>query len=225
MISTQDIVLRLFVAAVLGSVVGLQREWKDRSAGLRTHALISLGSALIVLVSAYGFMDVLQMEHIRLAPSRMAAQVVSGVEFLAVGIIIFRRDAVRGLSTAASIWVVAAIGLAAGTGLFVVAFVGVALDLIVLAGLDPLERRFFTQHRPRSLSVTMRRNKAALSSVEAVLRSAGMDLDFMRIRPEAGSDEDRMEVFFKRVQSDRLVSVTERLREIQGVRRIEMLPG
>ena len=109
-----EVVIRLLVAAVLGSLIGLERERLDRGAGLRTHALVATASALIIIVSAHGFSDVLQEGRIVLDPSRVAAQVVSGIGFLGAGTIILRKNAIRGLTTAASVWAVAGIGLAAG---------------------------------------------------------------------------------------------------------------
>ena len=109
-----ELATRLVVAAALGSVIGLERERKSWSAGLRTHMLVALGSALVMIVSTYGFDEVLGNEHVALDPSRMAAQVVSGIGFLGAGAILLHGEIVRGLTTAASLWAVAAIGLAVG---------------------------------------------------------------------------------------------------------------
>ena len=98
---TWDFILRLFVAGALGTVIGLDREYRAKEAGYRTHFLVSLGSALIMIVSQYGFMEVVKMEGIDLDPSRVAAQVVSGIGFIGAGTIIFQKQIVRGLTTAA----------------------------------------------------------------------------------------------------------------------------
>ena len=117
MLSDTDIALRLLAATLLSGIIGLERERGERAAGLRTHALVGLGSCLVMIVSAFGFED-WHYSPGALDPSRIAAQVVSGIGFLGAGVIIFQRDggAVRGLTTAASVWVVAAIGLAVGGG-------------------------------------------------------------------------------------------------------------
>ncbi len=107
----------LALALLLAAVVGLEREVRQKSAGLKTHALVGLGSALFMLISKYGFNDVVSPGHVLLDPSRVAAQIVTGIGFIGAGLIFVRRDAVRGLTTAASIWVTAAIGAAAGAGL------------------------------------------------------------------------------------------------------------
>jgi len=103
-------------AFVLSSLIGLEREWRQKSAGLRTHTLVGTGAALFVLVSKYGFTDVLG-SHVILDPSRVAAQIVSGIGFIGGGLIFVRGDAARGLTTAAIVWVIAAIGMACGAGL------------------------------------------------------------------------------------------------------------
>src|SRR5580704_16646241 len=110
---TGDLILRLVAAAVLGSLIGLERQRLDKSAGLRTHMLVSVGSALVMIVSAYGFEEVLSPGRVVLDPSRVAAQVVSGIGFLGAGAILRQDQSVHGLTTAASIWTVAAVGLAA----------------------------------------------------------------------------------------------------------------
>ena len=107
----------LGLALALSALIGLEREIRQKNAGLRTHTLVGVGAALFMLISKYGFTDVLVRGEVILDPSRVAAQIVSGVGFLGAGLIFVRRDAVRGLTTAASIWIAAAIGAAAGAGL------------------------------------------------------------------------------------------------------------
>ena len=118
MISDADIALRLAVAAIIGSLVGFERERLMWSAGIRTHMLVAVGAALLMIVSAYGFQLAILMPHVVLDPSRVAAQVVSGIGFLGAGSILLRGNTVRGMTTAASIWAVAALGLAAGGASF-----------------------------------------------------------------------------------------------------------
>ena len=124
-----ELCLRLIVAFVLGGIVGLEREYRSKDAGFRTHFLVAMGSALFTVISQYGFGETLKDS------SRVAAQVVSGIGFLGAGIIIFQKNMVRGLTTAAGLWVTAAIGMACGTGMYLVAAVTTAL---VLLGLEVL---------------------------------------------------------------------------------------
>ena len=136
-----DLLLRLGAAALLGSLIGLDRQRLDKSAGLRTHMLVSVGSALLMIVSAYGFDQVLQPGRIVLDPSRVAAQVVSGIGFLGAGTIVVRKQSVHGRTTAASIWAVAAIGMAAGGALYLAATAATLVMLVILALIKPLEDR------------------------------------------------------------------------------------
>ena len=130
-----EFILRIFCAAVLGGLIGLEREWRAKEAGFRTHFLVALGSALFMIVSAYGFEGVLTTAEHRWDVSRVAAQVVSGIGFIGAGTIIFRKteNVVSGLTTAAGLWVTAAIGLACGGGMYVLS---IACTLMVLLGLE-----------------------------------------------------------------------------------------
>src|SRR3984957_5040653 len=113
----------LALALVLSASIGLEREIRQKSAGLRTHTLVGVGAALFMLISKYGFTDVVIPGQVILDPSRVAAQIVTGIGFLGAGLIFVRQDAVRGLTTAAAIWVTAAIGAASGAGLPILAAV------------------------------------------------------------------------------------------------------
>jgi putative Mg2+ transporter-C (MgtC) family protein len=123
----------LGLAFGLSALIGLEREWRQKSAGLRTHTLVGVGAALFVLVSKYGFGNILG-DGVVLDPSRVAAQVVSGIGFIGGGLIFVRGDAVRGLTTAAIVWVTAAIGMACGAGLAVLAIVATAIHFVVVFG-------------------------------------------------------------------------------------------
>jgi putative Mg2+ transporter-C (MgtC) family protein len=129
------------VALLLSAVIGLEREIRQKSAGLRTHTMVGVGAALFMLISKYGFADVLSIGRVIVDPSRMAAQIVTGIGFLGAGLIFVRRDAVRGLTTAASIWVTAAVGSAAGAGLPWLAVEATAAYLLISLGFIPLGRR------------------------------------------------------------------------------------
>jgi putative Mg2+ transporter-C (MgtC) family protein len=130
----------LALAFALSSLIGLERELRQRSAGLRTHALVGVAAALIMLVSKYGFTDVLS-DRVVLDPSRVAAQIVSGIGFIGGGLIFVRRDAVRGLTTAATIWLTAGVGMAAGAGLPILACLVTGAHFVVVYGFTPLVRR------------------------------------------------------------------------------------
>lgn len=135
-----DFALRLFVAGLMGVLIGLEREYRAKEAGYRTHFLVALGSALMMIVSQYGFADVLEKDLVRLDPSRLAAQVVSGIGFIGAGtIILLQKQVVRGLTTAAGVWATSGIGLAVGAGMYAI---GITATMLVLAGLETLSRCF-----------------------------------------------------------------------------------
>ena len=121
----------LGLGLLLSAVIGLEREIRQKSAGLRTHCLVGVGAALFMLISKYGFNDVLRPGQVVVDPSRVAAQIVTGVGFLGAGLIFVRRDSVRGLTTAASVWVTAAVGAACGAGLPLLAVAATGAYLIV----------------------------------------------------------------------------------------------
>ncbi len=145
-----EFIFRVFVAALLGGMIGFEREYRAKEAGLRTHFLVAMGSALFMIVSQYGF-DAVLSTSITLDPSRVAAQVVSGIGFIGAGTIIFQKHVIKGLTTAAGLWVTSAIGLACGSGLYLLS---VASTLLVLLCLETI---FFILMRigSRSISVTI----------------------------------------------------------------------
>jgi putative Mg2+ transporter-C (MgtC) family protein len=222
MIPEHQIILRLVVAAVLGSIVGIERERLNWVAGLRTHMLVCVGSALFMIVSFCGFADVLSHEHIELDPSRIAAQVVSGIGFLGAGTIVLRSKIVRGLTTAASLWSVAAVGLAVGGGLYIAATTATGLIVMILAGLKPLERRLFLTRRQKSpfLILLIDRRETSLFAIESVLEAANLHLQRMLIQHGDSPDEDRIQITVNRTRNVSVLSVTEQLRRIPGVREI-----
>jgi putative Mg2+ transporter-C (MgtC) family protein len=139
--SEVELLWRLGLALVLSAIIGLEREVRQKSAGARTYALVGLGAALFMLISKYGFNDLVGVRSISLDPSRVAAQIVSGVGFLGAGLIIVRRDSVRGLTTAAGIWLTAAVGAAAGASLWLLAIATTVAYFLVMFGLTPIARR------------------------------------------------------------------------------------
>ena len=131
-----DFVWRLVLAALFGTIIGRDREYREKEAGFRTHFLVSLGSALMMIVSQYGFSEILTHDGVSLDPSRIAAQGVSGIGFIGAGTIIFNHQIVRGLTTAASLWATAGIGLTAGAGMSWLALAATILTLVALEGLS-----------------------------------------------------------------------------------------
>lgn len=135
MIMTTEFILRLFLAGIMGAVIGLDREYRAKEAGYRTHFLVSLGSALIMIVSQHGFGEILDTPNVNLDPSRIASQVVTGIGFIGAGTIILHKQIVRGLTTAAGIWATSGIGLAIGAGMYTL---GISATILTLIGLEVL---------------------------------------------------------------------------------------
>jgi putative Mg2+ transporter-C (MgtC) family protein len=221
MISTWELVLRLAVAAVLGALVGLEREQLEWAAGMRTHALVSLGSALFMVVSIFGFSDILNERHVILDPSRVAAQVASGIGFIGAGTIIFRREVVKGLTTAASIWAVAAVGLAVGGGMFLAAVSATLLALALLVLAKPLKVSMFPNRKEaRCLRLVLERGTPFADRRDEV-EASEVALERIVVRPGSTEEEDDAElVVGKGSRREELLTLMDELRRVSGVREV-----
>ena len=169
--------LRLVFAAALGAVIGFEREWRAKEAGLRTHFLVALGSALVMIVSKYGFEDLTLPDGSFFAgtrgadPARIAAQVISGISFLGAGVIVLHKRFVMGLTTAATIWTTSAIGLSIGAGLYVVPSVATVLVLMGLEAGRLADRHIGRARREVRVVFTAPDDEAAHAAI-AALKSA-----------------------------------------------------
>ena len=170
---------RLAVATALGAAIGLERELDEKAAGLRTHMLVAAGSALFTLISAYGFSEFIGHDRVSFDPSRIAAQIVTGIGFLGAGVIFRSGFNVRGLTTAASLWLVAAIGMAAGAGYWQGAVIGTAIGVVALRPLEWLKRFTLPKQRESQMTVVLaERSSGAGRVLEAVEKSG----DVLRVR-------------------------------------------
>ena len=221
MIPISEVIVRVILATVLGGVVGMERERSERAAGLRTHAMVGLGAAAFMIISAFGFKDILGTNAVVLDPSRVAAQIVTGIGFLGAGTIIFQREMVRGLTTAASIWAVAAIGAAIGGGMYVLAASTTVLTLAVLAGLKPVENRWFRARRNRSLTLLFDPHTTQLSDIESAIEAeGGYSLEQIIMLPGQSGESDRLDLVFSTGGAKNLSPLIDRLRRFSGVRQI-----
>ncbi|MBC6557326.1 MgtC/SapB family protein [Citrobacter braakii] len=162
---TEEFLFRLILASLLGGVIGLERQIRAKEAGVRTHILIGIGSAMFMIVSKYGFYDVIEHTHIGLDPSRIAAQVVTGVGFLGAGNILVQKQTIRGLTTAADVWVTAAIGLVIGSGMYEVGIIGTIMALIVLEFFRQLTYRFLNRHLQLRMRIAAGTAQVVLTSL------------------------------------------------------------
>ncbi|MPW15367.1 MgtC/SapB family protein [Paraburkholderia sp. CNPSo 3157] len=219
MISNVELISRLVLAAVLGSVIGFERERLSWAAGLRTHMLVCVGSALFMIVSAFGFADVLGAEHVVLDPSRGAAQVVSGIGFLGAGSILLRGSIIRGLTTAASLWSVAAVGLAVGGGLYTASIAATIIVLIILAGVKPIEKRFITVKQRRQLTLVVERGSMTFHSLHDALGPASPRVkQFVMQQSDDDPQFDEVLITLNRVSATEYTAICGQLKALPGVK-------
>lgn len=160
-----ELFLRLVVAGICGSLIGYERKNRLKEAGIRTHMIVAFGAALIMIVSKYGFDDVLQLKGYTLDPSRISAQIVSGIGFLGAGMIFIRKQAISGLTTAAGVWTTAGVGMAIGAKLY---FIGIATTVLVLLVQIVLHKNFRWLHLPRSeqINIELSESTDAISYIQ-----------------------------------------------------------
>lgn len=180
-----ELTVRLSFALVLGGAIGIEREYRAKEAGFRTHFLVALGSALFCIVSQFGFGIDLKDS------SRVAAQVVSGIGFLGAGTIIFQKNVVRGLTTAAGLWVTAAIGLACGTGMYMAALIA---TVMVLLGLEVLHA-LIPQHGVTTVDISFTaKSKDSVRKFVDTLKSSGIEVQSYELRDKRASHDSVLSV-------------------------------
>jgi putative Mg2+ transporter-C (MgtC) family protein len=213
-----EALLRLSLAAVLGGAIGIERELREREAGLRTHLLVSLGSALFTIVSAYGFHAFLASgaNVVRADPTRIAAQIVTGIGFLGAGAIIRQGLSVRGLTTAATLWVVAAVGMACGAGYYSAAALSTALVLLALYPLRIIAYRILIRFRPEEgrLLVEIPAGQAPGAVIDEIER-LGARISSLQVSQEG--DRRRLELDLALPPDTHTPSVVSRIAEVENV--------
>ncbi len=181
----------LALAFILSALIGLEREVRQKSAGVRTYTLVGVSAALFMLVSKHGFNDVLVSSQVVLDPSRVAAQIVSGIGFIGGGVIFMRRDVVRGLTTAASVWLTAAIGMACGAGLLLLALATVAGHFIIMLGFPPLVRRLRRSRRSsHDIQLDYQDGRGLLRDILVAATSLRFAIEKVHLTGEEPGDED-----------------------------------
>lgn len=221
--SNMEMLLRLVTAAALGSLIGFERERLLWAAGIRTHMLVCVGSCLIMIVSQYGFANILTEKNVVLDPSRIAAQVVSGIGFLGAGAILARGEIVKGLTTAASIWTVAAVGLAVGGGLYLAASASTVIILIILAGIKPIEEAYRSRNQSCHLKIEVDNGGLTPELLKETLglRAGQIKRFLVESRNQEGSDE--LLVLLSKVSSQDIAGYPEKLKELDGVREVRII--
>jgi putative Mg2+ transporter-C (MgtC) family protein len=212
-----EIALRLFTATALAGVVGLDREHRRSAAGLRTHALVGMSSCLVMIVSAFGFVDILGTPGVGLDPSRIAAQIVTGIGFLGAGTIIAHGESVRGLTTAASIWTVAALGIAVGGGMYRAAILGTALTLILLLVMRPIEYRLDRRWRKQTISALYDPEVTSPEVLLGVLRRINLNVTGLSVEARGDSGKEQIQITLAQSGETVLQDAMQALAQLEGV--------
>lgn len=219
-------VLRLIVAAILGGIVGMERGSGDRPAGFRTHILVCVGSALFMLVSMYGLDDVYGAANFptedfgqRRDSTRIAAQVVSGIGFLGAGTILHEGLTIKGLTTAASLWIVSAIGLAVGSGMYFLSTVATAITMLTLVTFHSWEKRFAGTKRSdrRFVRVIAKNRPRVITDITSFLSANGIQVKSMNVKSDKESGQLSLELYLKIEKGIEPAELVSRLQEIDGV--------
>ncbi len=198
-----QLITRLFAAAMLGGVIGLEREYRSKVAGFRTHFLVALGSALFMIMSVYGF----ENEDVAFDGARIAAQIVSGIGFIGAGAIMFQKHAVKGLTTAAGLWVTAAIGVCAGTGNYILAIAATIMVLLCLETMNFVLNKLGKKIISLSISAE---SKDEIKTILTKLKSSGFEVGSYNMEMKRKNSGDTyvitMEVQVSRKHYDQKVS-------------------
>jgi len=201
---------RLVLSAILGAIIGWEREYANKQAGLRTHMLVTLGSCLLMLLSIYGFQEWIDHPNARFDPARLAAQVINGIGFLAAGAILVRPDlVVSGLTTAATVWIAMGIGLAVGAGRYFMAIVSTVIVLLVLRVLPMFE----VGKRTRGILYVQVQDRPGV--LEEIAERLGRSL--VRVQQVVPGEEQRLELLVQVTRSRNVMALIEKVRLVEGV--------
>lgn len=196
MLEITEILIRLLTGAFCGAIIGIERERKEWAAGMRTHMMVSVGATLYMIVSIYGFNEVLNHDNVSIDPSRVASQVVSGIGFIGAGTIIFlRQGVVRGLTTASGLWTVAGIGLAIGGGMYVAGVATTLIALIILWVLQPIESFVYRRSKWKSIIIMLKPNSDYREVLELILEH--QDINITGLEVESQGEEEGMQLTIK----------------------------
>jgi putative Mg2+ transporter-C (MgtC) family protein len=222
-ISDWEMTLRILSALIIGGLIGLEREWGEHAAGFRTHILVCLGSALIMLLSIYGFSAFVGEPIVRADPARLAAQVISGIGFLGAGTILRTGTSISGLTTAASLWVVAALGLAVGAGFYYGALLTAVLVLLSLFVLNKFERHFSRKRKVAELTVVMNESVGALQFIMGILEPYGATVTHLTADSDPASSDGplmQLQLRVKNALIEKNPEVLDELRRMTGMKQV-----
>lgn len=175
--------LRILLAGICGAMIGYERKERNKEAGIRTHMIVAIGASLIMIISKYGFDDILGEQGIALDPSRIAAQIVTGVGFLGAGMIFMRKNMISGLTTAAGIWATSGIGMAIGSGMYVI---GMASALLIVCIQILLHARWMHEPAKAELSFLIEKDKKNIEDLKQQLQKQHIEIEGIHITEEQG---------------------------------------
>lgn len=223
-ISSLELTSRLLLALILGGLIGFERERNNHAAGFRTHILVCLGSALLMLISEYAFTAFVGEPQVRLDPSRLAAQVIPSIGFLGAGTIMRNGLSITGLTTAASLWVAAAIGLAAGSGFYFGALLTTGMVLISLWILNKVEQRYFRDKRIYTMKIETYHRPGTLGTISSMLENRGVIIRKLSLLEETEQEQHKLEItlIIKVPKPNTIVPVTDAIQQVEGVRSISV---
>lgn len=218
MVSIWVLLLRLILAIALGGAIGFEREFHEHRAGMRTNALVSLGSALFTIISAYGFLSLLSLSHVQVDPTRVASYVVAGIGFLGAGTIVIRKGGTQGLTTAASVWTVAAIGMACGVGFYWEAVAVTVLALAVLVVLRFIERLVLPDQLQMTLLIQLEPESTAgelMGQVYDICLQHGLIVE--TLKAQRGRENTALEIVCRSGKVANALHTLDVLRVLKGV--------
>lgn len=216
-----EILFRIVLACICGLLLGLERTKHQKAAGVRTYVIVALGAVIFTIISKYGFLDVLNNEGVGVDVSRVACNIVTGVGFLGAGTILIRRDRIQGLTTSAGIWVIAAIGMAIGAGMYVIGGIATVLVLLVQTICQSLFEKKFVTKIPGRISVSMIDKVSALESVTQLLEEKEIEIYNCNMK----RNKEHLINYTFQVQMPEKVNTLElvnQISDISGVRTIEI---
>jgi putative Mg2+ transporter-C (MgtC) family protein len=220
MLSTTDIIIRLCLSFVAGTIIGFERASKHQVAGLRTHVIICLGATLLMLLSIWLPQEYSYMKNGD--PGRIAAQVVSGIGFLGAGAMIRLGNNVRGLTTAASLWLIAAVGMAVGAGQFLAAAITEGLALAALCGLGELERRVFPAERNKTLELQFKNSTPDMNKLLSTVKSFGVRVQSMDIDQAFDKKGAKLKLLVGFPSTTDITQLIKALKDIKGLENVDL---
>lgn len=224
-LSTGDILLRLAFAMLVGTIIGTEREYTHRPAGMRTHMLVALGACSVMITGQMIFAQYYPLGAMP-DPARLAAQVIAGVGFLGAGTILREGTSIKGLTTAASIWTVACLGVAVGAGFYIVGIVGTVFMMITLVVFERVQKRFLHgRDMNYTFNVTVRNVTALMEKLNPLVHQADAQLTFVRMEEQEDGTELQFKIEFSgRHYQERINEFFTALGECEGVISVKIEP-